>query len=139
MTWQSYNLDRYAHDLVLKYRDRDVLNQTHKMRMAVAYGLERFWGEPFRLDKEKDTAKAEYWRETWTKLVEIMERAGIKIPNDTVKNGDTAAIQKMAEKLWDFDQEQRKVALAVLTQLCDSMVWWAQRYKPAKGENNDEL
>lgn len=35
----------------------------------------------------------------------------------------------MADLLWNFDQEQRKVAIAVLTQLTESMVWWTQRYK----------
>ncbi len=28
MAWESYKLDQYAHDLVLKYRDKkDVINQ----------------------------------------------------------------------------------------------------------------
>jgi hypothetical protein len=40
----------------------------------------------------------------------------------------------MSEKLWasdnpDFGIEHRKVALAILTELCDSLVWWTQRYK----------
>jgi hypothetical protein len=135
MAWESYKLDQEAHDLVIKYRDKkDALNQAYKMRVAVAYGLERFWGEQFRLVKETD--KADYWRDTWKALVKIMGSAGVKIPNDNVGSGDTAAIKIMANKLWDFPVEQRKVAIAVLTQLCDSMVWWTQRYKPANSNEN---
>ncbi|MEZ2248251.1 hypothetical protein [Microcoleus sp.] len=128
MAWESYKLDQEAHDLVIKYRDKkDAPNQAYKMRVSVAYGLERFWGEQFRLVKDKD--KADYWRDTWKALVKIMANAGVKIPNDNVNPDDTAAIKIMANKLWDFPVEQRKVAIAVLTQLCDSMVWWTQRYK----------
>jgi len=135
MAWESYKLDQEAHDLVIKYRDKkDALNQAYKMRVAVAYGLERFWGEQFRLVKETD--KADYWRDTWKALVKIMGNAGVKIPNDNVGSGDTAAIKIMANKLWDFPVEQRKVAIAVLTQLCDSMVWWTQRYKPTNSNGN---
>lgn len=136
MAWESYKLDQEAHDLVVKYRDKkDALNQAYKMRVAVAYGLERFWGEQFRLVKDKD--KADYWRDTWKALVKIMSNAGVKIPNDNVSCDDTAAIKIMANKLWDFPVEQRKVAIAVLTQLCDSMVWWTQRYKPTKSNGNN--
>ena len=135
MAWESYRLDQEAHDLVVKYRDKkDALNQAYKMRVAVAYGLERFWGEQFRLVKDRD--KADYWRDTWKALVKIMANAGVKIPNDNVSCDDTAAIKIMANKLWDFPVEQRKVAIAVLTQLCDSMVWWTQRYKPTNSNSN---
>lgn len=134
MGWESFNLDQEAHDLVLKYCDKkDALNQAYKMRVAVAYGLERFWGEQFRLVKDKN--KADYWRDTWKALVKIMGNAGVTIPNDDLSSGDTAAIKLMANKLWDFPIEQRKVAIAVLTELCDSMVWWTQRYKPANSNN----
>ena len=46
MGWETYELDRAAQRLVLQARGRDPksLNQSYKMRMAVAYGLERFWG-----------------------------------------------------------------------------------------------
>ena len=82
MTLKPYKLDKYAHDLVLKYRDKDVLNETHKMRMTVAYGLERFWAEQFRLEKDKNQDKAEYWRETWKTLANIMKQAKVIVPND---------------------------------------------------------
>ena len=139
MAWESYNLDQFAHDLVLKYRDKkdgkvSILNQTHKMRMTVAYGLERFWGEHLRLDGDK----AEYWKDTWKTLAEILSHAGVKLPNDEIKSDrDTAAIKSMTDKLWTFDIQQRKIALAVLTQLCDCMVWWTQRYKITRGEADE--
>jgi hypothetical protein len=113
--WQPYSLDRYAHDLVLARRDKEseVLNQVHKMRSTVAFGLERFWGEQHRLDGDK----AEYWRDMWRTLAEILQDAGIALPND-------------ANNLWDFNREHRKIAIAILTQLCDCAIWWTQRYKP---------
>ena len=148
MTLKPYKLDKYAHDLVLKYRDKDVLNETHKMRMTVAYGLERFWAEQFRLEKDKNQDKAKYWRETWKTLATIMKQAKVIVPNDDIDCKNTNEIQEMAKKLWvqsdkdldpnekqksdkkhEFNEDQRKVTLAVLTQLCDYMVWWVQRYK----------
>ncbi|MCL2934129.1 MAG: hypothetical protein MGG11_18375 [Trichodesmium sp. MAG_R03] len=148
MTLKPYKLDKYAHDLVLKYRDKDVLNETHKMRMTVAYGLERFWAEQFRLEKDKNQDKAKYWRETWKTLAKIMKQAKVIVPNDDIDSKNTNEIQEMAKKLWaksdqdldpnekqksdkkhEFNEDQRKVTLAVLTQLCDYMVWWVQRYK----------
>lgn len=125
MGWQSYNLDQYAHDLVLKYRDKDVIKESHKMRVNATYGLERFWGEQLRLSG----AKFEYWRDTWQALVEVMSYAGIKlpmleIPNNQPSNVSTQEIQAIAKQLWEFPQEQRKVSLAVLIQLCDNLVWW---------------
>ncbi|MEM9815294.1 MAG: hypothetical protein AAF827_02610 [Cyanobacteria bacterium P01_D01_bin.6] len=128
--WKSYDLDRKAQELVLKARDRDrdSLNQSYKMRMATPYGLERFWGEHLRL-KGKEKSKSQYWQETWEALVEMMANAGIKIPNDRVNPEDTSTIQAMSEKLWKIDLQDQRVALAVLTQLCDCIVWWTQRYK----------
>jgi hypothetical protein len=35
----------------------------------------------------------------------------------------------MAEQLWQLSHEDQQIALAVLTQLCDCLVWWTQRYK----------
>jgi len=117
MAWESYNLDQAAHDLVLKYKGTDALNQGYKMRMTVAYGLERFWGEQLRLQGSRgEQTKADYWRDTWIALVGIMKKAGVNLPNDQVSPNDTKQIQAMADKLWNFDQQQRKVAIAVLTQ-----------------------
>ncbi|CCI09092.1 hypothetical protein D3800_19610 [Microcystis aeruginosa NIES-298] len=133
MAWKEYNLDRIAQKLVLaaKLRDRDSLNQSFKMRESVSYGLERFWGEHLRL-QSKEPNKAQYWKETWDKLVETMAEAGIPIPNDTVQVNDTESVQVMAEKLWELKLEDQRITLAVLTQLCDCLVWWTQRYKGTK-------
>jgi len=124
MAWEPYNLDQIAHDLVFARKgNRDLFGQVYKMRTTVAYGLERFWGEKLR----SSGGEAQYWEATWNKLVEIMGIAGIEIPNHT--NPD----QQITE-LWLDSKEKRddrKVALAVLTQLCDCMIWWTQRYKKA--------
>jgi len=122
MAWESYNLDKTAHDLVSARKgNRDLFGQVYKMRTTVPYGLERFWGEKLGLSGEE----AQYWGATWDKLVEIMGKAGIEIPNHTDRD------QQITE-LWLDSKEKRddrKVALAVLAQLCDCMIWWTQRYK----------
>lgn len=132
MTWKLYEIDRVAQELTLKFRDQDVLGESHKMRATTAYGLERFWGEHLRLSqKEKD--KADFWKATWDALCKIMKQAGVNIPNEKVTS-DTKSIQAMSERLWAFDIEQRKIALAILIELCNSLVWWTQRYKkPSNG------
>ena len=137
MGWNSYNLDRKAQKLVLDYRYKGVLNQSHKMRLAVPYGLERFWGEHLRLiskNDPQDKIAGEYWRNTWNVLVEIMNDAEIKVPTvqGKINPKDTDQVREMAEKLWndkEFTPEDRQITLDVLTQLCDSLVWWTQRYK----------
>ena len=133
MSWKLYEIDRVAQELTLKFRDKDVLGESHKMRATTAYGLERFWGEHLRLLRDNKTKdKGDFWKETWKALCKIMQEAGITIPNDNVNLERTAEVEAMAAKLWDENQfpvEQRKVVLAVLTQLCDSLVWWTQRYK----------
>jgi hypothetical protein len=130
MAWKSYDLDREAQKLVLaaKQRDEQSLNQSYKMRMAVAYGLERFWGEHLRL-QAKEAEKSAYWKETWDALVGIMEQAGVLIPNDAVSANNVKQIQTMSDQLWQLTIDEQRVSLAVLTQLCDCIVWWTQRYK----------
>ncbi|NER01381.1 MAG: hypothetical protein F6K17_01435 [Okeania sp. SIO3C4] len=130
MGWNYYGLDQVAQKLVLDARERnsDSLNQSFKMRMAIPYGLERFWGEHLRLQK-RERVKSLYWKSTWDEFVEIMKKANVIIPNDSVKIDDTQAIKKMSQKLWELDIEDQRVAIAVLTQLCDCLVWWTQRYK----------
>jgi hypothetical protein len=129
MALELYKLDQYAHDLVAEYSQysNEVTNQAHKMRSTVVYGLERFWGEHLRLDGEK----ADYWKETWDKFAEIVRSAGIQLPTDSDQD-----IQDTARELWGLPIEQKKVALAVLTQLCECMVWWTQRYKPIRNTEN---
>lgn len=133
MGWKSYELDRIAQKLVLDARERDPksLNQSYKMRMAVAYGLERFWGEHLRL-KGKEEAKSKYWKQTWDALQNVMDKAGVVIPNDAVNPTKVQEIQAMSAKLWQLSLEDQRVALAVLTQLCDCIVWWTQRYKTGR-------
>lgn len=139
MAWKSYELDRAAQKLVLDARERDPksLNQSHNMRMAVAYGLERFWGEHLRL-KGREETKSVFWKETWDALQTIMQNAGVTIPNDILHPDikgkiPTGEIRGMSQKLWGLSPEDQRVTIAVLTQLCDCLVWWTQRYKVREG------
>jgi hypothetical protein len=136
MAWNSYGLDREAQKLVLMAKFLDVseshetspLNQAYKMRTAASFGLERFWGEHLRF-QNREPAKSRYWKATWDTLARILEQAGVSLPNDSVKADDALAIQLMAEKLWQLDLMDQQIALAILTQLCDCLIWWTQRYK----------
>ena len=130
MSLHYYSLDKIAQQLVLnaKERNSDSLNQSFKMRMAIPYGLERFWGEHLRLQK-KEPAKSDYWKSTWDEFVKIMSKANVTIPNEKVKIDDIKSIKNMSQKLWELDIDEQRVAIAVLTQLCDSLVWWTQRYR----------
>jgi hypothetical protein len=51
------------------------LNQGLEMRMAISYGLERFWSEHLQLHKKAET-KFLYWTVTWDALIRIMEQTG---------------------------------------------------------------
>ena len=126
MTLELLGLDYEAQQLVLRYRDTEAINQAHKMRSAVAYGLERFWGERLRL-KEQD---AEYWRDVWQTICRLLADSGINLPDPNADINNTAGIQEVTQVLWNFPMDQRKVALAILLQFCDCLVWWTQRYKP---------
>ncbi|MFB2898371.1 hypothetical protein ACE1CI_36100 [Aerosakkonemataceae cyanobacterium BLCC-F50] len=155
MAWKTYrlqlenrelhSLDEIAQKLVLdaRERDRDSLNQSFKMREAVAYGLERFWGEHLRLlakskrNNDEFDCKAKYWLATWNALVGIMHQTGVIIPNDAVNIDDVNSVKTMAGKLWTLNLEDQRITLAVLTQLCDAIVWWTQRYKGSKTLVND--
>ena len=130
MAWKSYELDRIAQKLVLVAREHDPksLNQSHKMRMSVVYGLERFWGEHLRL-QGKEEAKSKYWKATWNAFCDVMLKVDIKLPKDAVGAKETKKIQDFSTQLWALPVEDQRVAIAVLTQLCDCIVWWTQRYK----------
>ncbi|BAZ88936.1 hypothetical protein FHK94_17025 [Cylindrospermopsis raciborskii CS-506_D] len=140
MTWKSYNLDQKAQKLVLIYRDKKgVIGQSHKMRSTVAYGLERFSGEHLRLLSKKnddDQQKGKYWQATWKEFTQIMKNAGVQLP-EIPTNNDTAQLQDYASRLWNLSIDDQRVCLTVLTQFCDSLVWWTQRYKKA-GDNDEE-
>ncbi|MDY6785520.1 MAG: hypothetical protein SW833_23720 [Cyanobacteriota bacterium] len=130
----------------MQNRDKkEVLNESHKMRMTVAYGLERFWGEQFRLEKQNKD-KANYWKVVWQKVAEILQEAGIKLPNKEIRSNnpnkqqkeveETQNIRQMAEAIWKMEPDDRAIALMVLTQFCDSLVWWTQRYKKRDKNGN---
>jgi hypothetical protein len=136
MGWHPYDLDHLAQEIVLRARHRDAksLNQAYKMRAACAYGLERFWGEHLRL-ADKEAAKAAFVADVWKALVGILAKAGLNLPGDVLTNSeDEATIQGVAEQLWRLNTDQQQAALAVLTSLCDAVVWWTQRLKTSKGE-----
>jgi hypothetical protein len=138
MAWQPYDLDHLAQEIVLKARQRDpkCLNQAYKMRANCAYGLERFWGEHLRL-AEKEPQKARFVADVWRGLTGILAKSGLILPADVRSNlDDEVSIQVVAERLWRLPREDQQAALAVLTALCDSVVWWTQRLKP-KGVADD--
>ena len=143
MAWQAYDLDHLAQEIVLKARSRDKsdkktsLNQAYKMRAACAYGLERFWGEHLRLADKKssqeDRDKAAFIADVWTAFAGLMVKAKIELPGAMLSLDATEIeIQSVAEHLWKLEREQQQVCLAVLTSLCDAVVWWTQRLKPGK-------
>ena len=135
MALTLYSLDQKAHDLVLEFRDTGTLKQVFKMRSTAVYGLERFWGEPLRLEGDE----ALYWRRTWDTLREIVNLAGVVLPNSSTDTITTDQIRTITEELWNAEKiEQRQVSLAVLVQLCDAMVWWTQRYKTADYDLNTD-
>lgn len=132
--WQSYNLDHIAQELVITHRGSDVLSESHKMRLACPYGLERFWGEHLRFEgskNSKDRAKAEYWKAVWKAFAGILASAEITLPDGDcqVRLNNQENIKATAKDIWNMDAADQRVALAVLIQLCDSLVWWTQRYK----------
>jgi hypothetical protein len=118
MSWQFYGLDGVARRLV-KQQTEDTIKESHKMRMTVAYGLERFWGEQLRLQGQPE---ADFWRDTWNEFVNVLAQADIKLEKHQT-------VDPMADHLWNLSREEQQIALAVLTQLCDCLVWWTQRYK----------
>jgi hypothetical protein len=131
MAWHPYNLDHLAQEIVLQARHRDPasLNQSHKMRASCAYGLERFWGEHLRL-KDKEPEKAAFVGDVWKALVGILKQAGVTLPATLLSSSDAeATIQGVAEQIWSLKPQEQQVALAVLTALCDAVVWWTQRLK----------
>ena len=135
MAWHPYDLDHLAQEIVLKarHKDPDSLNQAHKMRATCAYGLERFWGEHLRL-AAKEPAKAQFVADVWCSFVGIMAKTGINLPGQMLDSRDNeTAIQAVAEQLWQLELQEQQTSLAVLTALCDAVVWWTQRLKTGKG------
>ena len=144
MSWEPYSLDQKARRLVIKQTE-DSLREAYKMREAIAYGLERFWGESSRyranqkryeekakvekvnikqanLEKAKiEKVKADYWESVWNLLVEItQEDINLPVHQD---------VRVEEDQLWNLSRDNQEIALAVLIQLCDCLVWWTQRCK----------
>jgi hypothetical protein len=139
MGWHPFNLDHLAMEIVLKARSRDPdsLNQAYKMRISCSYGLERFWGEHLRL-ADKEIAKAAFIVDVWKCFVSVIRQARPDLPLPATmlsKNADEELIQSMAQQLWSIDIQDQQACIAVLTGLCDSVVWWVQRLKGARGAN----
>jgi hypothetical protein len=137
MGWKPYYLDQLAQEIVLKARklDSDSLNQAHKMRATCAYGLERFWGEHLRLAGKQETAKAAFVTDVWLALAGVLAQAGLALPATMCSNtDDERQIQAVAEQLWKLPLQDQQAALAVLTALCDAVVWWTQRLKVPKNK-----
>lgn len=140
MPLKLYPLDQKAQKLVLQTREtiqnpkdcNTLLNEVHKMRATAAYGLERFWGEHVRLLRN-EPEKAAYWKAVWQSFVEIMKQGDIRLPEQVLDRADDDdTIRAVSEHFWDtqkFSTEQNRIALSVLVQFCDTLVWWTQRYK----------
>ncbi|MEM8604771.1 MAG: hypothetical protein AAGF24_13165 [Cyanobacteria bacterium P01_H01_bin.121] len=120
MTWESFNLDRVAQDLIFRHRDSsEALQQVQKIQTTAALGFVRFWGECRRTRTNRTPEEDQIWQDTWVALQTTLAEAGIELPN---QDAETQA-------LWTVPYEQQEIALAVLAQLSEYMVWWTQRYK----------
>jgi hypothetical protein len=93
-------------------------------------------GRAFTARKRKPE-KGRYWKAVWEALAEILEKADLILPNDNVSLDNTVQIKGMAEKFWSMPLEQQRIAIAILTQLCDALVWWTQRYKVRESDSLD--
>jgi hypothetical protein len=120
MSWHPYELDNHARNIV-KLQTKESIKECYRMRQTIAYGLERFWGEQYRLEGE-DQFRADYWSSVWNKLVNILAEGGVILPQHQ-------DVDMMANELWKLDMTDQQIALAVLTQFCDCLIWWTQRYK----------
>ena len=74
-----------------------------------------------------------------------LDESDIKLPDaDTKVNfKDTTKIGETSSAIWKMSAEtpdDYRIALTVLTQLCDSLVWWTQRYKKKdkKGKGEED-
>ena len=104
MALTLYSLDQKAHDLVLEFRDTGALKQVFKMRSTAVYGLERFWGEPLRLNNHE----ARYWRRTWDVLKEVVALAGVMLPGSSTNTITTDQIHTITEELWNAENVEKR-------------------------------
>ncbi|NEQ29571.1 MAG: hypothetical protein F6K04_01010 [Leptolyngbya sp. SIO4C5] len=82
-----------------------------------------------------------YWYNTWEAFADLMGEAHIFLPRGFNPTPKSREIESIAQQFWGgmpikhgksetkLTLEDRRIAQAVLTQLCDSLVWWTQRYK----------
>ncbi len=147
MSWTPYLLDNIAQKIVLDAIEHDLANgtkslvQAHRLRSACAYGLERFWGEQIRLLNEKnlnDKAKGKFTKDVWKALALIMKSAGVDLPADDIspppKKSDlndttpyTEQVRAACNKIRRLEKRDAQASLAVLSSLCEAIVWWKQR------------
>jgi hypothetical protein len=140
MGWHPFDLDHLAQEIVLKARnsDPDSLNQAYKMRASCSYGLERFWGEHLRLSRkgasQSELFKAQFVANVWRGFVDIMAKAGVTLPGEMLSSQvSEEEIREVVEQLWRIPRQEQQASLAVLSALCDAVVWWTQRLKIGKG------
>lgn len=138
MSWHPFELDHLAMEIVLKARSRDpkCLNQAYKMRMTCSYGLERFWGEHLRL-ADKEVAKAAFVEDTWKAFISAISKANpqISLPATMLsKNVDEELILAMTQQIWSLSILEHQACLSILTEFCNSIVWWTQRLKVTTGD-----
>jgi hypothetical protein len=150
MTWQPYNFDYFAMNIVCEAlkRDSKSLNQSFKMRTTCAYGMERFWGEHLRLLRNKNQSernKGLLIADTWSSFKKIMEEAdptlAHKLPITIQENRDidNNELSTAVDLLWSLTFDEHRICLSVLTNLCDAIVWWTQRLKTGQFDPEDNL
>ena len=74
----------------------------------------------------------------WKELANIMLEAGIELPDQDCKvsGNNVAGITKVTTKLCQMSLADTRTTLAVLSQLCDSLVWGTQRLKQRDHSKN---
>ena len=135
MSWQSFDLDHHAQWIVIEAisRSRDSLAQAYKMRNTCSYGLERFWGEQIRLGRDSNTKhEADFWKDVWDTLVDQMSLAYIYLEPSREQTQRIPSNEEIIRHLWSLNHEEHQIALIVLTNLCDAVVWWKQRLDPGR-------
>jgi hypothetical protein len=82
-----------------------------------------------------------FWYDTWEAFVDLMSEAQVFLPRGFNPTPKPKKIESVARQFWGelpikrgnseivLTLEDRRIAQAVLTQLCDCLVWWTQRYK----------
>jgi len=127
------------------------------MRTICAFGMERFWGEHLRLLQSKsqsDREKGEFVADTWSVFWSIMDGISPALASGLPKtveirapeeNGEERAkrinqtVTESAQLFWQLETEDQRNCLAMLSALCDAVVWWTQRLKPVNVDFLEEI